>query len=73
MNKIATNLKEILNSLAVIFSTIFRKAGCAGGTILDTLRTIIIFGSTAIIGIAIFIYALLLAALAPTKEWGMTC
>jgi hypothetical protein len=69
MNQLATNLKSILMSLATIFSTMFRKVGYVGSGVLDTLRTIIIFGCTALIGLAIFIYALIMAIVLPqTKE-----
>jgi hypothetical protein len=72
MNQIATNLKSILTSLATMFSTLFRKVGYINSSLLDTIRTIIIFGSSAIVGLAIFIYVVILSITLPQTNEELT-
>jgi hypothetical protein len=71
MNRITENLKSILISLASILSKVFRRTTQTGNTTLNAIRNIVIFGSTAVVGVAIFIYVLLIATLSETRNHGV--
>lgn len=68
MTGIVTNLKSILTSLATIFSGLFRKVGYMKSSLVETLRTIIVFGCSTIVALAIFIYAVVMAITIPTSN-----